>query len=85
VIPDTWDLIRIILLKEGVLMPKLKTKKALAKRVKVTKKKKILRLPSGRRHLLSLKDEKRKRFLRKKVLVSKTETATIKRALPYAF
>ncbi len=66
-------------------MPKLKTKKSLAKRVKVTKNKKILRLQQGRRHLLSDKPSKRKRLLGKKALVSSAERKMVKRALPYAF
>jgi large subunit ribosomal protein L35 len=66
-------------------MPKLKTKKSLVKRVKVTKKKKVLRLKAGRRHLLSGKSRKRKRNLRKKGLVSKGERKLIKKALPYSF
>ncbi|MBU0693099.1 MAG: 50S ribosomal protein L35 [Candidatus Omnitrophica bacterium] len=65
-------------------MPKLKTKKALAKRVKITKKKKILRNKAGRRHLLSGKSKKRKRLLRKKCLVSKADRKAILKALPYA-
>ncbi|HDN85945.1 MAG: 50S ribosomal protein L35 [Candidatus Omnitrophota bacterium] len=66
-------------------MPKLKTKKALAKRIKVTKKKKLLRQKAGRRHLLSSKERKRKRALRRKGKVSSGEKKVIKRALPYAF
>ena len=64
-------------------MPKLKTKKALKKRIKITKKKKALRSKAGRRHLLSSKTTKRKRNLRKKSVVSKTEKKMIKKALPY--
>ena len=64
-------------------MPKLKTKKALKKRIKITKKKKALRSKAGRRHLLSSKTTKRKRNLRKKSVVSKTEKKMIKEALPY--
>ncbi|MBN2484304.1 MAG: 50S ribosomal protein L35 [Candidatus Omnitrophica bacterium] len=66
-------------------MPKLKTKKALAKRVKITKKKKALRSKAGKRHLLSSKKQNRKRGLRKKTLVSSGERKMLKRALPYAF
>lgn len=65
-------------------MPKLKTKKALAKRVKITKKKKALRSKAGRRHLLSCKTTKRKRNLRKKSVVTKTEKKLMKMGLPYA-
>ncbi len=65
-------------------MPKLKTKKALAKRVKVTKKKKMLRSKSGRRHLLSGKSRKRKRNLRRPSRVSASERRLIKESLPYS-
>ncbi len=66
-------------------MPKLKTKKGLAKRVHVTKKGKVLRPKSSRRHLLTARSEKRKRFLRKKDLVAGTEMKAVRRALPYSF
>jgi large subunit ribosomal protein L35 len=66
-------------------MPKLKTKKGVAKRVRVTKNKKVLRSRGSRRHLLSARSEKRKRFLRKKALVAGTEMKAIRRALPYSF
>ncbi|HIE35988.1 MAG TPA: 50S ribosomal protein L35 [Candidatus Omnitrophica bacterium] len=66
-------------------MPKLKTKKSLAKRVKITKNKKILRSQSGKRHLLSGKNKKRKRSLRRKDLVSSAERKLVKRGLPYSF
>ena len=65
-------------------MPKLKTKKALAKRVKITKKKKVLRSKTGRRHLLSGKGRKRKRNLRKKDKMPKELTKMVKHALPYS-
>ncbi|MDP2923833.1 MAG: 50S ribosomal protein L35 [Candidatus Omnitrophota bacterium] len=66
-------------------MPKLKSKRSLLKRVRVTKNKKVLRSKAGRRHLLSGRSEKRKRFLRKKCLVDKTLNKLMKRALPYSF
>jgi large subunit ribosomal protein L35 len=66
-------------------MPKLKTKKGFAKRLKVTKNKKILRSKGSRRHLLSGRAEKRKRFLRKKTLVAGVDRMAVKRALPYSF
>jgi len=65
-------------------MPKLKTKKALAKRVKVTKKKKMLRSKTGRRHLLSSKSSKRKRKLRQRGVVSSAGKRLIKESLPYS-
>jgi large subunit ribosomal protein L35 len=66
-------------------MPKLKSKKSLLKRVKVTKHKKVLRSKAGRRHLLSGRAEKRKRSLRKKGLADKTVSLLMKRAMPYSF
>jgi large subunit ribosomal protein L35 len=66
-------------------MPKLKTKKALAKRIKVTKKGKAVRSKAGRRHLLSNKPRKRKRMLRRKGEVAASDMKMVKRALPYAF
>lgn len=65
-------------------MPKLKTRKSLSKRVKVTKKKKGLRSKAGRRHLLSSKSTKRKRKLRHKTTVSKADKKVVKKALPYS-
>lgn len=65
-------------------MPKLKTRKSVAKRVKITKKKKILRSKAGRRHLLSAKTKKRKRKLRRKAKVSEGDKRALKRALPYS-
>ena len=42
-------------------MPKLKTNKSAAKRLRVTKNGKIKRFRAGKRHLLSSKSTKRKR------------------------
>ncbi|MBN3040463.1 MAG: 50S ribosomal protein L35 [Candidatus Omnitrophica bacterium] len=66
-------------------MPKLKTRKSIAKRVKVTKKKKALRSKAGRRHLLSSKTQKRKRKLRKRNVVTEADRKLIRRALPYSY
>lgn len=65
-------------------MPKLKTKKSLAKRVKITKKKKALFSRPGRRHLLSSKRPKRKRFLRRKGILPAGAKKLIKYGLPYS-
>ena len=65
-------------------MPKLKTRKSVSKRIKITKKKKALRSKAGRRHLLSCKSTKRKRGLRKKAVVSSAEKKLIQRAMPYS-
>ena len=66
-------------------MPKLKTRKSLAKRMKITKKKKMLRFKAGRRHLLSGKKRARKRNLRHNASMLKGERQMIRRAMPYAF
>ncbi len=63
---------------------KLKTKKALAKRIKVTKTGKFLRKKAGKSHLLSGKTRKRKRQLRATGKVSKSHQRMVKAAMPYA-
>src|SRR6266480_4148626 len=60
-----------------------KTKKAVAKRFKITARGKVLRAQSSRRHLLSSKNAKRKRQLSKAVLVHHTDVARIKANLPF--
>ena len=63
-------------------MPKSKTKRAAAKRFKKTGGSKIRRGKAFRRHLLSSKSRKRKRNLRGKGLVDKTNVAAVLRMLP---
>jgi large subunit ribosomal protein L35 len=60
-----------------------KTKKAVAKRFKITARGKVLRAQSSRRHLLSAKNAKRKRHLSKMARVDKTDEARIKANLPF--
>ena len=60
-----------------------KTKKAVAKRFKVTGSGKVLRAQASRRHLLSSKSAKRKRQLAKNVLVDVSDVARIKENLPF--
>ena len=60
-----------------------KTKKAVAKRFKVTGSGKVLRAQASRRHLLSSKSAKRKRQLAKSVLVDASDVARIKENLPF--
>lgn len=64
-------------------MPKLKTKKGVAKRFKRTKSGKFKRQKASRGHLLAKKTRKRKRLLRKAGLVSKADKKAIKLLLPY--
>ncbi len=61
-----------------------KTKKAVAKRFKVTATGKVLRSHAGKRHLLQSKSAKSKRQLAKAAVVDKTDVARIKENLPFA-
>ena len=62
---------------------KLKTKRAAAKRFKITGSGKILRARSGKRHLLGTKPSKRTRRLGKNVTVKHVDVAEVRRMLPY--
>lgn len=65
-------------------MPKLKTKKGVTKRFKLTKSKKIKYLAGGKGHLLSSKGAARLRRLRRaKTVKNKKELKYLKRMLPY--
>ena len=64
-------------------MPKLKTNKAVAKRVRQTKSGKFKFTQAGRRHKMGSKSAKRARQLRKRVLVSDGDHHNIDMALPY--
>ena len=63
-------------------MPKLKTKKALAKRIKVSANLKIIRHQAGKSHLLSSKNRKRKRRLSQSVTLTKKEKR-LRKLIPY--
>ncbi len=65
-------------------MPKLKTHKGLAKRVKLTKTGKLKRKKAFRSHLMSTKSGKRVRHLRRDALVAPCETKKLKRMLGVA-
>lgn len=65
-------------------MPKLKTKSAMAKRVKLTGTGKLKRHKANTQHILGKKSTKRKRNLRKATLVDSTVSNKIKKKLlPY--
>jgi large subunit ribosomal protein L35 len=65
-------------------MPKLKTKKSVAKRLKLTKKGKIKYPLCGKRHLLSSKKAAKIRRLRRPAIIEGAkERKYIKRMLPY--
>ena len=65
-------------------MPKMKTKRAAAKRFKVTGSGKVKHGKASRRHLMSSKSTKRKRHLRADKFVDKTDHERFRRLLPYA-
>ncbi len=62
----------------------IKTKKAVAKRFKITARGKVLRLKAGRRHLLQSKNPKRRRRLGKAVVVDATDAYRITQSLPFS-
>ncbi|MFA5468914.1 MAG: 50S ribosomal protein L35 [Sphaerochaetaceae bacterium] len=66
-------------------MPKMKTRKSAAKRYKVTATGKVLYSKQGTRHILTKKNTKRKRQLRKAGVLSDPEAKRVKILLPYEF
>ena len=64
-------------------MPKLKTRKAAAKRYKSTGNNNYLRRHAFKGHLLMKKSKKQKRKLSQTILVSVNDSKSIKLMLPY--
>ena len=64
-------------------MPKMKTRRAAAKRYSKTATGKIKYKKQGLRHILTKKSSKRKRHLRKAGILSSAETKRIRILLPY--
>jgi large subunit ribosomal protein L35 len=62
---------------------KLKTHRGAKKRFKVTANGKILRMHSGKRHLLGTKPAKRMRKLKKLTKVDPRDVAEVRQMLPY--
>ncbi len=63
---------------------KMKTKRAAAKRFKVTGTGKLVRNKAYKSHILTKKTTKRKRNLRKATLVDDTNVKTMKKIMPYS-
>tara|TARA_B110000438_G_C15502725_1_gene516403 strand:- start:177 stop:377 length:201 start_codon:yes stop_codon:yes gene_type:complete len=61
---------------------KIKTKKAVAKRIKITGKGKLKRYQSGKRHLLEHKNTNSKRNKRKASNISSADMNKVKKTLP---
>ena len=69
--------------KEENQMPKMKTKRAAAKRFKVTGTGKIKRFKAYKRHILTKKSTKRKRDLRQSTILDETNVKNMKKVMPY--
>lgn len=68
-------------------MPKIKTRRAVAKRVKITGSGKIRRMKqfSGCKHIREKKSPKRTRNFRKADFVAEVDVAAISKSIPYMF
>ena len=64
-------------------MPKMKTKRAAAKRFKVTGTGKLKRSRANKSHILTKKTTKRKRVLRQAAMTDATNVKAMKKVLPY--
>ena len=65
-------------------MPKLKTKRAAAKRFSTTGTGKLKRNKAYKSHILTKKTTKRKRNLRKSAMTDSTNVKVMKKVLPYS-
>ena len=64
-------------------MPKIKTHIGAKKRFKLSKNGKPIRAHANKSHIITKKSTKRKRGLRQTAVADKTNTAQIKRLIPY--
>jgi large subunit ribosomal protein L35 len=64
-------------------MPKLKTHRSSAKRLRITKRGKVVAHKAYASHLLTHKSKKRKRNLRKSRVLEAAAVRSVRRALPY--
>jgi large subunit ribosomal protein L35 len=64
-------------------MPKMKTNRAAAKRLKSTASGKLMRRSGWKRHLLEAKSPKRRRRLRKATMIAAVDQPRLKRLVPY--
>ena len=64
-------------------MPKMKTLRGAAKRVKKTSTGKLKRMRAYKSHILNKKTTKRKRRLRQATLISKADEKRVRKMLPY--
>ena len=64
-------------------MPKIKTRRAMAKRLKVTGSGKLMHDKANKGHLLTKKSTKRKREFWQVGMVAKSENKKVRRMVPY--
>jgi large subunit ribosomal protein L35 len=64
-------------------MPKIKTKRAAAKRFKMTGTGKLKRMKANKSHILTKKSAKRKRNLRQPTMTDDSNVKNMKKILPY--
>jgi large subunit ribosomal protein L35 len=64
-------------------MPKMKTKRSAAKRLKTTGTGKLARAKAWKQHLNEWKSPKRRRRLRRATLISAADDKRIRRLVPY--
>lgn len=64
-------------------MPKVKTRKSLSKRFKITKKKKVIKRSTGQDHFNARESGKQKRNKKSDRAMSGKDAANIKKLLPY--
>ena len=70
-------------IKEEIIMPKIKTNRAAAKRFKKTATGKLKRNKAYKSHILTKKSTKRKRNLRQSTITDATNVKNMKKVLPY--
>ena len=70
-------------IKEEIIMPKIKTNRAAAKRFKMTGTGKLKRNKAYKSHILTKKSTKRKRNLRQATITDATNVKNMKKVLPY--
>ena len=64
-------------------MPKMKTHRGAAKRFTLTGSGKIRRTKAYASHILTKKNSKRKRNLRKSALIDRADTKSVRKLIPY--
>lgn len=65
-------------------MPKIKTRKAVAKRFTITKSKKVIKRKAGQDHYNARESGATRRNKRRDISISKTEHKSVRTFVPYA-